>query len=423
MSCNDIKVVLIGQTGVGKSKLGNFILQKEFFKVGDNKCSETDRISECSSNLGNMKVTIIDTPGLDDTKGLDEINMNLIVEKFQNDMSIDGMILVYSFRAPRKVQKHRELLDNLITIFGKDLLEKRLKVIFTNCAVGEERDEEEVKKEKIQKHDANEFLINMVKEDDMIFVNSKKSFFSKFQQNIIDLLEKFLEIKRIHGSINNALIKKKKLKFIEQQKKEAERKQKELEKEKAEAERKQKELEKEKAEAERKQKESEKKKEEAERKQKELEKEKAEAERKQKELEKKKEEAERKQKELEKERAEAERIQKEYEKEKDKMNTQMYLKDITYKISDYETKISETKQKIEHLKGTKGIAIAGTVLNSILLPFTLGISGIGIATSTMGRNSINRQIIEYENDLKYYRRELNELLELKNNLYKKLKEY
>ena len=381
MSCNDIKVVLIGQTGVGKSKLGNFILQKEFFKVGDNKCSETDRISECSSNLGNMKVTIIDTPGLDDTKGLDEINMNLIVEKFQNDMSIDGMILVYSFRAPRKVQKHRELLDNLITIFGKDLLEKRLKVIFTNCAVGEERDEEEVKKEKIQKHDANEFLINMVKEDDMIFVNSKKSFFSKFQQNIIDLLEKFLEIKRIHGSINNALIKKKKLKFIEQQKKEAERKQKELEKEKAEAERKQKELEK------------------------------------------KKEEAERKQKELEKERAEAERIQKEYEKEKDKMNTQMYLKDITYKISDYETKISETKQKIEHLKGTKGIAIAGTVLNSILLPFTLGISGIGIATSTMGRNSINRQIIEYENDLKYYRRELNELLELKNNLYKKLKEY
>ena len=84
----------------------------------------------------------------------------------------------------------------------------------------------------------------MVKEDDMIFVNSKMTFYKYFQKNIEDLFKNFLEIKRNHGSIKNELIKKKELEFIEKQKKEAERKQKELEKQMEEEERKRKELEK-----------------------------------------------------------------------------------------------------------------------------------------------------------------------------------
>ena len=244
MSVNDIKIMLIGETGAGKSQLGNFLLQKEKFKVGHNNNSETETISECSSNIGNMRVTIIDTPGLNDTLGRDEENMNLIVEKFQNDSSIDGMILVYSYRNSKKVQKHQELLNNLSTIFGKDLLKKRLKVIITNCTVGEERDISEERKEETQKKDIKKFLLDMVKEDDMIFVNSKMIFYKYFQKNIEDLFKNFLEIKRNHGSIKKELIKKKELEFIEKQKKEAERKQKELEKQMEEEERKRKELEK-----------------------------------------------------------------------------------------------------------------------------------------------------------------------------------
>ena len=230
MSVNDIKIMLIGETGVGKSQLGNFLLQKEFFKVGHTDESETEKISEYSSNIGNMRVTIIDTPGLNDTLGRDEQNMNLIVEKFQNDSSIDGMILVYSYKNSKKILKHQELLKNLITIFGEDLLKKRLKVIITNRTVGEERDYGEERKEETQKKDIKKFLLDMVKEDDMIFVNSKMIFYKYFQKNIEDLFKNFLEIKRNHGSIKNELIEKKELEFIEKQKEEAERKQNELEK-------------------------------------------------------------------------------------------------------------------------------------------------------------------------------------------------
>lgn len=243
--------------------------------------------------------------------------MNLIVEKFQNDKSIDGMILVYSFKSPRKVKKHQELLKNLITTFGEDLLKSRLKVIFTNCTVGIERDNKEEQKEKIQKEDTKRFLLNMVGEDDMIFVNSKMQFYKYFQQNIIDLFNNFLEIKRTYGSINKK-IEKKELDFIEK---------------------------------------------------------------------------------------------------KNDMN----YNDTVRQISEFRTKISEAKQRIENLKESKSNAIVGTVLTSIMLPFTLGLSGVGVATTTSARNKINRQISQLEDDISYFNSQLKELEEIKRRLFRQFK--
>lgn len=317
MSVNEIKIMLIGETGVGKSQLGNFLLQNNSFKVGDHDRSETKKISESSSKIENMNVTIIDTPGLNDTSGADEQIMNLIVEKFQNDKSIDGMILVYSFKSPRKVKKHQELLKNLITTFGEDLLKSRLKVIFTNCTVGIERDNIEEQKEKIQKEDTKRFLLNMVGEDDMIFLNSKMQFYKYFQQNIIDLFNNFLKIKRTYGSINKK-IEKKELDFIEK---------------------------------------------------------------------------------------------------KNDMN----YNDTVRQISEFRTKISEAKQRIENLKESKSNAIVGTVLTSIMLPFTLGLSGVGVATTTVARNKINRQISQLEDDINYYNSQLKELEEIKRSLFRQFK--
>ena len=187
MSSNNLKIVLIGATGVGKSQLGNFILNKECFKVLDTINSETGEISEGTSLIKemNINVTIVDTPGLNDTGGQDKKIMDKIVNKFKNDNSIDGLILVYSFRNLRKLQKSKELLDNLKKIFGEDLLKSRLKVIFTNSVVGEERDNEDEKTERNIKVYIKNFLDNMVEEEDMIFVNTK---IKRFRPIILDLL-------------------------------------------------------------------------------------------------------------------------------------------------------------------------------------------------------------------------------------------
>ncbi|OUM70116.1 hypothetical protein PIROE2DRAFT_56991 [Piromyces sp. E2] len=58
-------LILIGETGVGKSSLGNFILGKEVFPVSDNPKSETKKVKG-EYGEGNKKDTfVIDTPNLD----------------------------------------------------------------------------------------------------------------------------------------------------------------------------------------------------------------------------------------------------------------------------------------------------------------------------------------------------------------------
>lgn len=188
-----LKIVLIGETGIGKSKLGNFILQKKnAFKVGDTSKSETKSIIEYNSNVEGMDLTIMDTPGLNDTDCCDSEIMDIIISKFQNDKSIDGIILVYSFTKTRKVDKDKELIKNLKTIFGEDILKLRLKVIVTNRTYGPEFEEEKNKVE-IQVRDIINLLNNLIDKNDIIFVNTCfiEDYIKEFYPQIKNLLDKF----------------------------------------------------------------------------------------------------------------------------------------------------------------------------------------------------------------------------------------
>ena len=254
-----LKLVLIGETGIGKSKLGNFILQKEnVFKVGDTSKSETKSIIKHNSNIDGMELTIMDTPGLNDTDCCDSEIMDIIVSKFQNDKSIDGIILVYSFTKTRKVDKDKELLKNLKTIFGEDILKLRLKVIVTNRTYGPEFEAEKEKVE-TQTKDIINLLDNLIDKNDVIFVNTCyiDCYIKEFYPQIKNLLNKFSIIKNEHGSMDNQLVKKKELEIIEKRNRELEEERKRLEKKMKEDEEKRKEEEKKRLEEEKKRKEKE----------------------------------------------------------------------------------------------------------------------------------------------------------------------
>ena len=108
------KIIVLGQTGDGKSTFCNYILGEEKCRVDDDAERVTTEIKAyVSEKEKNKDIIMIDTPGLSDTKGEDQKIIDDIRKAIKDDHcdGIKSIIIMHNFNVPRlSAESKRELM-------------------------------------------------------------------------------------------------------------------------------------------------------------------------------------------------------------------------------------------------------------------------------------------------------------------------
>uniref|UniRef100_A0A7S1TJY3 AIG1-type G domain-containing protein n=1 Tax=Erythrolobus australicus TaxID=1077150 RepID=A0A7S1TJY3_9RHOD len=136
-----LQIILIGETGVGKSTLSNFLYSgvsgqvegQETFKRGHGAESCTSDTKREYFKFNGQTLSIVDTPGLNDSGGDDKVVLQAFRKFLDENQNASAVVLVLNGTAPRITPFHQEMFRMVREIFGDDV-DKILGVCLTNVA-------------------------------------------------------------------------------------------------------------------------------------------------------------------------------------------------------------------------------------------------------------------------------------------------
>ena len=124
-------IILIGETGSGKSSFGNFSLGiDDAFKVSNDPKSCTTETIRKISRL-DPQIGIVDTPGLQDSQGRDKIHYEQMLKIITEMKDLNFILLVFNYTSPRFTPSIQYMIKFLCNVFPKNFAH-HVGIVFTH---------------------------------------------------------------------------------------------------------------------------------------------------------------------------------------------------------------------------------------------------------------------------------------------------
>ena len=126
-------ILLFGETGNGKSTLGNILLGHNVFKISaDVKFGK--KVTFGREGIGDSKdLFVIYTPGLQDPEGADRARMIQLIQYVKEHKELNAIIVVFNYQQVRFPYNIQTMLKLFCNIFPMKDVGKHIALVFTNA--------------------------------------------------------------------------------------------------------------------------------------------------------------------------------------------------------------------------------------------------------------------------------------------------